>query len=117
MSILPVILYVITAAAYLFLSLRMHRLSNLTKIITQVPENERMNIIKAEIGTAQTKGITAKQFLEQQQSRIRLIMQPLVSLTILVAALYIILSDRFSPQDKHWAYGAVGTVIGFWLKG
>jgi hypothetical protein len=34
-----------------------------------------------------------------------------------VAALYIILSRRYAPQDKHWAYGTIGTVLGFWLRG
>jgi hypothetical protein len=46
-----------------------------------------------------------------------MLMQPLVSIVILAASLYMILSADFSPQDKHWAFGTVGTVIGFWLKG
>jgi hypothetical protein len=26
-------------------------------------------------------------------------------------------TKRYGPKEKHWAYGAVGTVVGFWLKG
>ena len=29
----------------------------------------------------------------------------------------VILSKQYTPADTNWAYGTVGTVIGFWLKG
>ena len=38
-----------------------------------------------------------------------------VSLVLLVAALWVILSRRYTPNDRHWGYGTIGTVIGFWL--
>jgi hypothetical protein len=44
-------------------------------------------------------------------------MQVAVSLAILGVALVIVLSGAHSTQDKHWAYGAVGTILGFWLRG
>ena len=43
-------------------------------------------------------------------------MQVFLSLGLTVAALYIILSHDYDPKDKHWAYGTVGTVLGFWLR-
>jgi Na+/melibiose symporter-like transporter len=43
--------------------------------------------------------------------------QVAISLAVLTVALYIILSQQYDAKDKHWAYGAVGTVMGFWLKG
>jgi hypothetical protein len=43
----------------------------------------------------------------------RLLMQAVVSLAALAAALFIILTHRFDP---HWAYGSVGMVVGYWLK-
>jgi uncharacterized membrane protein len=39
-----------------------------------------------------------------------------VSVVILVASLFVILSQRYTTADAHWAYAMVGTVIGFWLK-
>jgi hypothetical protein len=36
---------------------------------------------------------------------------------LLVAALYVILTQKYATQDKHWAYGTIGTLLGFWLKG
>ena len=43
-------------------------------------------------------------------------MQILVSIAILGAALFIILSDKFNAQNQHWAFGAAGTIVGYWLK-
>jgi hypothetical protein len=46
-----------------------------------------------------------------------LIMQIVLSLTVIGAGLYMILSGRYDASNQHWAYGIVGTVVGFWLKG
>jgi len=43
------------------------------------------------------------------------IMQFLLSLVVASASLYVILSRRYAPKDKHWAYATIGTVVGFWL--
>jgi hypothetical protein len=45
------------------------------------------------------------------------LMRIIISLMLLPCALFIILSSRYKPTDKHWAYATVGTIIGFWLKG
>jgi hypothetical protein len=45
------------------------------------------------------------------------IMQIVVSLALLGVALYVILSQKYSSADNNWAYGIVGTIIGYWLKG
>lgn len=42
--------------------------------------------------------------------------QLVISAVLLIAALFVILTKKYPPQDKHWAYGALGTVVGFWLK-
>ena len=41
----------------------------------------------------------------------------LVTLTVLVCALYIILSKQYEPDQQKWAFGVIGTVLGYWLKG
>lgn len=43
-------------------------------------------------------------------------MQVIGSLAILAAGLYIILSKQYGEADSKWAYGIVGTVIGYWLR-
>jgi hypothetical protein len=53
-----------------------------------------------------------------QQSLMKMLTVPAIfSTVLLLAALVVILSKRYAPTDKHWAYATVGTIIGFWLKG
>jgi len=46
----------------------------------------------------------------------RILMSILVSLAILASGLYIILSQAYGGAEQKWAFGAVGTVVGFWLR-
>jgi hypothetical protein len=38
-----------------------------------------------------------------------------VSLVVLGASLFVILSKKYPPESDRWAYGVVGTIVGFWL--
>jgi hypothetical protein len=44
-------------------------------------------------------------------------MQIVLSLIVVGAGLHMILSGRYDAGNQHWAYGIIGTVLGFWLKG
>ena len=48
---------------------------------------------------------------------IMLAMPIIVSITVLVSRLYVIIAHSYSIEDKKWAYGVVGTIIGYWLRG
>jgi hypothetical protein len=65
-----------------------------------------------------SRGVLNERFGLDSFSRIRVTlgMQVVVSVVILGASLFVILSQRYTTADAHWAYGMVGTVIGFWLK-
>ncbi|MDX1624035.1 MAG: hypothetical protein R3199_08635 [Gemmatimonadota bacterium] len=39
----------------------------------------------------------------------------IVSIAFAVIAFYIILSPEFGEAEKKWAFGAAGTVLGYWL--
>ena len=43
-------------------------------------------------------------------------MKVLLSLLMADAALFVVLSKRYTPQAKHWGYGMLGTLLGWWLK-
>jgi hypothetical protein len=47
---------------------------------------------------------------------VRLFMQMIVSLAFLCVGLFMAISGRFTAPQKHWAFGILGTVAGFWLK-
>ena len=40
----------------------------------------------------------------------------LLSLTLLGASLYIILSDSYSQDVQKWAFGIIGSLIGYWFR-
>jgi hypothetical protein len=44
------------------------------------------------------------------------IMRIIVSLILLGGALWVIIARKYSPADRHWAYGIVGTIAGFWMN-
>lgn len=48
---------------------------------------------------------------------VRIIMQVVVSVFVLGAGIFIIISHEYDAKDKHWAYGSAGTILGYWLKG
>ena len=40
-----------------------------------------------------------------------------ISMLVLGSCLYIILSGNYEEATHKWAYGMVGTIMGYWLKG
>lgn len=50
------------------------------------------------------------------ESNLRIIMQIIISGVIGVAAFYIILVNKYPAETVHWASGAMGTIVGFWLS-
>ena len=45
------------------------------------------------------------------------VMQIVVSAAVLAAALYVILTpEKFGDDQAKWAFGSLGTILGFWLR-
>jgi hypothetical protein len=40
-----------------------------------------------------------------------------VSAFIGVPAIFVVLSKRYPPREKHWAFSTLGIILGFWLRG
>jgi hypothetical protein len=49
-------------------------------------------------------------------AHIHLAIEIIVSLALLAAALAVVLSRKYNPKDKYWAYAALGIIVGYWLK-
>ncbi len=47
---------------------------------------------------------------------VKTIMMVLVSILVLGSSLFIILSGQYDNENQKWAFGAVGTIVGFWLR-
>ena len=50
------------------------------------------------------------------ESSVRLVMQIAISTVVLAAGLWVILSGHYAADAERWAAGAIGTVMGYWLK-
>ena len=60
-------------------------------------------------------GRSRLQFAYAGESRKQVILM-VISLSVLALSLYTTLSTSYTPQEKYWAYGAVGIIVGFSLK-
>ena len=49
-------------------------------------------------------------------THIGMYMRVITCLAVLFSALYIILSHNYDAAEQRWAFGAVGTVLGYWFK-
>lgn len=47
---------------------------------------------------------------------LRTIMPIVVSILVVAAGLYVILAGGYEDSSQQWAYGAVGAVLGYWLR-
>jgi hypothetical protein len=59
--------------------------------------------------------ILATQTPTRKLDTVRVAIALVVSLIVLGGSLYVILSKSYGVADQRWAYGAVGTLLGFWL--
>ena len=46
----------------------------------------------------------------------RMIVQIIISVLLAVVSLFVVRSDRYGSKQRHWAYGTIGVLLGFWLK-
>jgi hypothetical protein len=58
----------------------------------------------------------AKERYELRSRAVKLGMQVLVTFILLMAGLHVILLGQYSPDVQKWAYGIVGSVVGYWIK-
>ncbi len=47
---------------------------------------------------------------------VKTVMMVLISLLVLGSSLYIILSGQYDSENQKWAFGVVGSIMGFWLR-
>ena len=51
-----------------------------------------------------------------EEGNARLVVAIVVTGVVLAAGLYVILSGKYDDAEKKWAFGAVGTILGYWLR-
>ena len=68
------------------------------------------------IATLAATGRTRSRAAAVPGGRTPAVMQIVVSALVLAAGLWVMLSGRYDADVEKWAAGAIGTVVGFWLK-
>jgi hypothetical protein len=48
---------------------------------------------------------------------LRVIMQFILSISLLAAALYVIVTPAASPEAQKWAPNVISMLVGYWLRG
>lgn len=69
--------------------------------------------LAALIQQAQT---TAEQGQRLEALLSRVGMRQALSALLVFAALFIIMSKQYGPESEKWAFGTIGTLLGYWLK-
>lgn len=83
-----------------------------------VENDEKIQIeVEEEISEPKSEKVfsTIREEIEQQGSY-RIIVKTSISIVVLAVGLFIILSQKFGEDEKKWAYGSIGTVIGYWFR-
>src|SRR4051794_34410740 len=122
---LGLITFIFAASALLALRLYGKTRKRQLEILERVPENQRAELVRRQLehlhidasnlGPQQRLSL-AKSLHQQQMERTRLVVSIVVTLAVLFSALYVILFTVHSEESQKWAFGAVGTIVGFWLK-
>ena len=47
---------------------------------------------------------------------VKLWMRVAVSLLVLIVSLYVVVNPHSQSDQQKWAFGAIGTLLGYWLK-
>ena len=73
------------------------------------------------LGTPNSRGIEVAPerqppTLRHPYIRLADFMMVFVSVAVLCSSLFIILSGRYDDAAQKWAFGSVGSVLGFWLR-
>jgi Fe2+ transport system protein B len=68
--------------------------------------------LSAKAVNTQQKQVSVKELVDA----LRGIVSPVVSMLVSLASIFIILSKKYKAESEKWAYGSLGTILGFWLK-
>lgn len=54
--------------------------------------------------------------MQEDVTDVKLYVQLTISAVLGAASLWVILSKKYADDTLKWAFGAVGIIVGFWLK-
>lgn len=73
--------------------------------------NSELSKLSYEINSLAERRAKIDNFIDVDKESFR----GLLSLLILLSALYVVLARSYGPESQKWAFGAVGTIMGYWF--
>jgi len=77
--------------------------------------NRQLDQLKQASASAEKTGATAVT-LEETVKILKQLVSPILSVLIALGSLFVILSKHYDAETQKWAFGSLGTILGFWLK-
>lgn len=73
---------------------------------------KELEALSAKAVNTQQKQVSLKELVDA----LRGLVAPLISILVSLASIVVILSKKYKAESEKWAYGSLGTILGFWLK-
>jgi hypothetical protein len=103
-NFIPIAIFIATICALLYLRRRDY---------AALTQNEKKELLVQQGDT--TSGKAGGKLLSFSE-RVDESMPAFVSLIVLAASIYVILSGRYGEGQNKWAFGSVGMILGYWLR-
>lgn len=68
------------------------------------------------VAAAKAAERAAEDLLTRRRKLATLVMSIVVSVCALGGSLYLILSKSYGSEEEKWAFGTIGTILGYWLN-
>jgi hypothetical protein len=117
--VFPFLLFIFTIASLVSITLSFHPFSQQPGLFAAYmhrPQPHDARCADADKHDEQ-KGTTPDGVAEGAKSAyLELELKVVLTIGAAVAALFVILTKWYGPQEKHWAFGTLGLLLGYWLR-
>ncbi len=111
MADLPILLFIAALASLSWFAFqRAHRQYKVSKVLIRNQQHQLAG------GGNRHRSEESLRLLELRFANPGAAMQMIVSLILLGGAFYIVLTTKYNPQERQWAYISMGTILGYWLN-
>lgn len=120
LSFWPWVVIALGLAALIVLAVRSARLRTLLLVVKfggdlSVPLHAlNLNVDSSKLNAPQRAALVAD--IARRQEVLHTYVRIGISLLIILSALFVVLSQSYGDAEQKWAFGSIGTVLGYWLK-
>lgn len=86
------------------------------RISGNLEESEMQRTASFSFGNLLKDSVPRSSKSSQASHAVNVIMIVILTLALSSTSLYVILSQNFEESEQKWAFGVVGTLVGYWFK-